>query len=89
MSLQALGRVIKELFSSIAALFCDTSGCFYPILDCICNDKRSPEKPCVLTRQPVQPFVPILIASLTSLVPGFDVNSPILRQPFQLCRSSF
>ena len=42
MSLQALDRVIKKLFSSIATLFCDTPRCSYAILKCIRNGRCRP-----------------------------------------------
>src|SRR5271165_284235 len=38
-SLQALGGVIKELFSSVAALFCDTPCCSHAIFKCIRNGR--------------------------------------------------
>ena len=37
MSLQALDCVIKKLFSSIAALFCDATRRSYAVLKCIRN----------------------------------------------------
>jgi hypothetical protein len=40
--LQALGRIVHELFSGIAASFCDTPRGFYSVLECVCNRRRCP-----------------------------------------------